>query len=86
MDNETIQLLRDVRDQLAVALAWPDCHKLRSRIKVAIALAEDGKDKFSQLQTAAGIAQTTLETVYRERDPQNVAAKCAAERLANLLA
>ena len=37
------------------------------------------------LEQAAKIAQVTLETVYRERDPKNIAAKCAAERIAKAL-
>ena len=32
------------------------------------------------LLLALQIAANTLETVYRERDPKNIAAKCAAER------
>jgi ribosomal protein L31E len=41
MDNETLQLLRDLRDQLAVSLCWPGNEKLRSRLRVAIMRAED---------------------------------------------
>lgn len=36
---------------------------------------------FQNIKVAAEIAKITLETVYRERDPKNIAAKCAAERL-----
>ena len=41
---------------------------------------------FDNLVTAAEIAQTTLETIHRERDPKNIAAKLAAERLGKALA
>lgn len=39
-----------------------------------------------RLATALGIAATTLETVYRERDPANIAAKCAAKGAREALA
>lgn len=41
MDTDTLQLLKDLRDQLAVCLAWESNTKLRSRLRVAIAVAED---------------------------------------------
>lgn len=42
--------------------------------------------KVADLTLAGEIAAQTLETVYRERDPKNIAAKCAAERLRKALA
>jgi hypothetical protein len=60
------------------------------RIVEARQKVEDSKAKilstFKRLTEAAEIAKTTLETVYKERDPQNIAAKCAAERLEKALA
>lgn len=41
MNAETLQLLKDMRDQLAVCLAWESNAKLRSRLRVAIMIAED---------------------------------------------
>lgn len=51
---------------------------------------EDERDRLLEtiieLKQSLGIAATTLETVYRERDPKNVAAKCAAELARKTLA
>ena len=40
MNAETLQLLKDVRDALAVSLAWPASESIRSRLNVAILRAE----------------------------------------------
>ena len=42
--------------------------------------------QWEAMQKAAAIAALTLETVYRERDPQNYAAKNAARMLREALA
>lgn len=41
MDPETLKLLCELRDRLAVTLAWPENNELRSRLRVAIMRAED---------------------------------------------
>jgi elongation factor P hydroxylase len=44
MHPETLQLLKDLQAQLAVALAWPASDALRSRLNVAIMRGEGGKE------------------------------------------
>lgn len=53
MDHDTLQLLRDVRDQLAVALAWPGNETLRARLRVAVMRAEDEAAKTANRQAPA---------------------------------
>jgi hypothetical protein len=42
-------------------------------------IVADLGEKIAELEHSLSICATTLETVYRERDPKNIAAKCAAE-------
>jgi hypothetical protein len=58
-----------------------DAHKLQARLLRLL----DAMGIQPPLELAARIAATTLETVYRERDPSNIAAKVAAERLRKIL-
>lgn len=41
MHQETLRLLKDLKLQLAVSLAWPASESIRSRLNVAIMRGED---------------------------------------------
>ena len=82
MENETVQLLKDLRAHLA---EWGGVSEsVLSRLNIGIAAAHLDAVRHRELVTAAGIAKTTLRAVYCNF-PSNIAAKCAAERLEKLL-
>lgn len=62
MNPDTLKLLKDIREELAVALAWPASIALRSRINIAINRAEHEQPG---TRYARHTAEKTTEENYR---------------------
>ena len=59
--------------------AHANAHRIVACVNACAGMADPAAE-IAALRVALEIAATTLETVWKERDPKNIAAKCASQR------